>query len=133
MDSHDLHFRRRPPSLNSTPTHHKPRDMLHNTPHATVSSTTQPEVLLSLTITYHKLIHKGTYQACVCTVILEAKKSCYVLLLSLKPYISLKQLVVILADGATIVDIGLDNHTTAHVAGDSSTAWQSTHEPSRRR
>jgi hypothetical protein len=44
----------RPPPPSSTPTHHKPRDMLHNPTHAMVSSQTQPKTQITLTISHHK-------------------------------------------------------------------------------
>jgi hypothetical protein len=36
---HDLHLHRRPLSLDSTPAHNKPKDMLHQQPHVVVSPT----------------------------------------------------------------------------------------------
>ena len=49
----DLHLHRRSPPPSSTPAHHKPKDMLHNPTHASVSFQTQAKTLRSLTITHH--------------------------------------------------------------------------------
>jgi hypothetical protein len=62
---HDLHLSHRPPSLCSTPAHHKPTDMVaHTQSHTLVSPLTTPECY-PLTITHHQPEPQGTSQPCV--------------------------------------------------------------------
>jgi hypothetical protein len=48
----------------------------HNPTHAMVSSPTQPRSWITLTITYHKMNYKGTYQPCVCKLENDAPREC---------------------------------------------------------